>query len=164
MTFQVALPQLQPTLPKRTERIRIISQECHSTHVFSLTKRCGNCGAENREEANYCLKCGHSVLSPPIEMMAVAPALIASPSVVWRPPPVRGYLFHPTLPANFNCAGYGAPICFTWSEGYYGAMFCPICYSSRTGTWVPKTHLAYFDPFAPRLVYGVRSVRWFAKA
>ena len=161
MTFQVAFTQLQPILPKRTERTKIISQERHSTRVFSLTKRCGNCGAENREVANYCLKCGQSMLSPPIELIAVAPAP-ASPPAVWRPPLVRGCLFHPTLPANFNCAGCGAPMCLACAGCHYGAMFCPICYSRHIGTWVPKMHLTYFDPFAPRLVYGVRSARWFA--
>jgi hypothetical protein len=130
--------------------------------VFSLTKRCGNCGAENRDVANYCLKCGQSVLSPPIEIMTVAPTPDSS-SVVWRQLPVRGCLFHPTLPANFNCAGCGAPICLTCTGSQYGVMFCPICYSSRIGTWMPKTHLAYFDPFSPRMVYGVRSVRCFAQ-
>ena len=147
--------------PTRSERITIILQERHSTFVFWLTQTCGNCGAENREEANYCLKCGQSVSTPRAEVMTIAPAP-ASPSVVWGPPPVRKCLFHPTLLSNFNCAGCGAPICFACAGGYYGAMFCPICYSSRIGTGVSKTQLAYFVPFAPTLVYGVRSVRWIA--
>ena len=156
MTSQVA--QLEPILPRLSEKIRIISQERDSTHVFLMTQMCGNCGAENREEANYCLKCGQSVLSPRAEVIALTPVPTSLP-VTWRLPPVRTCLFHATLPANFNCAGCGAPICVACAGSYSGAMFCPICYSRCCGTWVPKVRLTYFDPFAPRLVYGDHSLR-----
>ena len=151
----------QAIFPKHTERRRIISPGRYYLPVFSLTIVCGNCGAENREEANYCLRCGQSVFSPPKEMMVVASAMPAP--VEWRPPLIRVCLFHPTLPANFNCAGCGASMCFSCTRSHCGAVFCPVCYSSRIGTWVQKTHRTYFDPFAPRSGYGARSVLWLTK-
>jgi hypothetical protein len=116
--------------------------------VFSLTIRCGNCGAENRNEANYCLRCGQSIVIPPLRGSAIGQP--ANQPTSWKPFPFRGCYLHPTLPATFNCSSCRAPVCSVCARFYYGDVYCPICYSRRVGTWAPKVRSPSWNPFAQK--------------
>ena len=102
--------------------------------VKSLARECEYCGSMNREAANYCLKCGKSIVQPPTERIPPAESLSSN-----RPlPQVSGCFYHPTLPAQYGCADCRVAICIVCARNYYGSVYCPICYSRRIGTWLLK--------------------------
>jgi hypothetical protein len=129
--------------------------------VFSLTLRCGNCGAENRNEANYCLKCGQSIVIPPLRLSVIGQ--LGDQPTTWQPFSFRGCYFHPTLPARFNCSCCRAPLCSVCARFYYQDVYCPTCYSRRVGTWVPKVRSNSSNPFAQRYVRSALSSQTFRK-
>jgi hypothetical protein len=127
--------------------------------VPSLTKKCGDCGADNRDEANYCLICGQSVVIRPSPETPEATKEFAPPPAVWQRPPIRGCLFHPTLPAQFTCGNCGIPVCFVCARYLGRTSYCPICYSRLVGIWMPRVSFANPRPVDPRFAYGCRLVR-----
>ena len=94
--------------------------------VNGLVKKCSACGAENRDEANYCLKCGQSVVDRPAHFVSHAEAPLASP--VW-PTARPGCLYHPWLASQFDCSMCGAPICMSCVRYEYRNVYCPVCHA-----------------------------------
>jgi len=101
-------------------RITCVRQELIPTNrrniVRVLTIQCSNCGIQNRDEANYCLKCR----TPLTE------------HTVWHAPLGSWMLIsacrnHPLRPSQLSCADCGAAICFECSRSGY----CVPCYRQR---------------------------------
>jgi len=93
------------------------------TCVSRLSKTCLVCGAENRDIANYCLKCGRSVTAvPPQERTTVETTAPAEANVCQ---------FHPQVMAQVFCSDCGMPICLTCARPGVQAVYCPPCQAHR---------------------------------
>jgi hypothetical protein len=94
--------------------------------VSGLTKTCSACGAENRDIANYCLKCGQTVanasITQPTSTATTQPASSNQPKVC---------SFHPQVMAQVYCSDCGMPICLTCARPGVQAVFCPQCHAHR---------------------------------
>jgi len=114
-------------------RITCVRQELIPTAnrrniVRTLTIQCSNCGIENRDEANYCLKC-----RTPLIERAVWPASAGS----WML--VSACRNHPLKPSQLTCADCGAPICFECSRSSY----CFACYRRRVLASEPRVPIGF---------------------
>ncbi len=99
---------------------------CHYC-VNRLVKKCSACGAENRNEANYCLKCGRSVVIRPAHFVREAEAPSATQVLpIGRP---DGCVYHPWLASQFNCSMCGVPICMSCVRYEYRSVYCPVCHA-----------------------------------
>src|SRR5208282_3829826 len=85
---------------------------------------CTICDASNRVEANYCLKCGNSLI--PRQSRWTAPLVIAS----------CGY--HPALPSSFCRSRFAAPICSSCMRSNWLNICCLKCYRRLRVSWELK--------------------------
>jgi hypothetical protein len=97
--------------------------------VNGLVKKCSACGAGNRDEANYCLRCGESVVVRPVGPQSS----LGEPSATYGQPfgVTAGCLFHPLFPSQLNCVSCSAPICLMCARYDLRNVLCPICYARR---------------------------------
>ena len=99
--------------------------------VNGLVKKCSACGAENRHESNYCLKCGESVVIRPGQVVPIATETATTTPVQPFEWPTA-CIFHPHLPSQFSCVMCGLPICLICARFDYRNVYCPICYARRS--------------------------------
>lgn len=97
-----------------------------------MVKKCPACGADNRDDANFCASCGAPLAAPPTvkpvpSVRVVSP--VAPPGGPVRVPPPGMCYYHPNLPASYICARCGRPICRDCAKTYDGLVLCPQCYS-----------------------------------
>jgi hypothetical protein len=118
--------------------------------------KCAACGAENRDIANYCLKCGQSVVVPPVpespEGIETATNLLQP---IARP---QSCVYHPWLPSQTNCAMCGVPICMSCNRYIFGNAYCPICFARHSP---PRLTLPfYLGPILPYAKYAYGRGPW----
>jgi hypothetical protein len=90
--------------------------------VATLTIPCPSCGAENRDVANYCLKCRTSLIEP-LQLPQAAGGAVSSGS--WKL--VMACRNHPFRPSQVTCVDCGMPVCFECSR----TVYCLPCYRRR---------------------------------
>ena len=86
--------------------------------VNHLAKNCSACHAENRDIANYCLKCGTLFLPPQPQPAASA----------------KFCLYHPTALAQVYCSDCGTPICLSCARYGLQSVYCPTCHVRRNAS------------------------------
>ncbi|MFI5448578.1 MAG: zinc-ribbon domain-containing protein [Candidatus Bathyarchaeia archaeon] len=86
---------------------------------------CTVCGASNRLEANYCLKCGNSLI-PRQSPWTTTPLVIPS------------CRYYPALPSSFCCSQCAAPICSSCMRSNWLNICCPKCSRRLRVSWELK--------------------------
>ncbi|WP_455283969.1 zinc-ribbon domain-containing protein [[Eubacterium] cellulosolvens] len=106
--------------------------------MMRMTTRCPSCGHDNRDEANYCMKCGVRVVAPPSHPES-QPAL-PSPTTVTEPPRPLSCSFHPMAIATHLCNRCGRPLCRSCARPCFGMVLCPLCWSGPVHPypWLPQ--------------------------
>lgn len=106
--------------------------QCQRDRV-NLTIECGMCGASNREEANYCLRCGNRfTLYPQRDVNSIMPTAACQN--------------HMPIPSSFSCAACGAPICSACSQprAFYGGLCGPCNHGLLPGEFtIPNRWFGY---------------------
>ncbi len=86
-------------------------------HTISMSLECPSCGHDNRDEANYCLKCGISLIGPREHMVEARAELSASSLCS----------FHPDAVATYICGRCGRLLCRLCVRPYFEIVLCPLC-------------------------------------
>jgi hypothetical protein len=90
--------------------------------VTTLTIPCPSCGAENRDVANYCLKCRTPLIeSVPLPQTMGGAASSGSWNVIMAFMACKN---HPFKPSQVTCLDCGVPVCFECSR----TIYCLPCY------------------------------------
>lgn len=119
-----------------------------------MSKKCANCGFENRDQAVFCQNCGRRLeaLHPaPVAKVTqpLAPAAAPQPTQPVSPPryvPSPGSCYyHPHMFASYICHRCGRSICRFCGLGYPGMMICPECI---------RTAMPHPPPWMPYPVYA----------
>jgi len=116
--------------------------------VETLAVKCPYCGAENRDIANYCLRCGNSMIAPP----TLKPQ--QPPQLGFHALQIRTCIHHPSSPAQYNCLGCGSPICQLCARMYHGSIYCPACYDRRMAVWISRSMIQPSALVLPQNWYG----------
>jgi hypothetical protein len=93
--------------------------------LMVMAVKCPSCGHDNREEANYCLKCGLRIVAPPL-YSASDTAGVQYPGVMEAPRPL-GCSFHPHSNALYMCGRCGRALCGLCARPSFGMVLCPLC-------------------------------------
>jgi len=113
------------------------------TPVIRMPAKCPDCGYENRDEANYCLKCGAGVIAP----LHYAPTTTVSVPEFAEAREPHKCSFHPFAIATYLCGRCGRPLCRSCMRPLPGMVLCPLC-------WVGPVHPHPWLPYPlPRPPY-----------
>jgi len=104
---------------------------------MGMNVRCPSCGQDNRDQANYCAKCGAALFSPPVQHLHAAEAPARDSREVVGPPTCA---FHPLTIATSLCSRCGRKLCRSCARPWFGTVLCPVCSmgTSRPYPWVPQ--------------------------
>ncbi|TSA43649.1 zinc ribbon domain-containing protein [archaeon] len=95
--------------------------------MMAMVTKCPSCGHDNRDEANYCLKCGVKIIAPPIH---IAPETLTIQHTITTEPDVpTGCSFHPDAMASHLCGRCGRTLCSSCVRFTSGMVFCPLCWT-----------------------------------
>jgi len=134
------------------EQQRLTAQRKQLKMMVMVTK-CPNCGHDNRDEANYCLKCGVKLTVPPIQN---ASETVTTQQAMTREPEVPSACsFHPLTVASYLCGRCGRALCRSCVRFSSGMIFCPICWTG------PVQPYPFLQGHVTRLHYPLTmSRRW----
>ena len=93
-----------------------------------MVTKCPSCGHDNREEANYCLKCGVKITVPPTHVASETVADQEPPTTI-EPNVPPGCSFHPDAMASYLCGRCGRALCRSCARLSSGMVFCPLCWT-----------------------------------
>jgi ribosomal protein L32 len=107
-----------------TEQQRLTPQR-KQVQTMAMAVKCPSCGHDNREEANYCMKCGLRIVVPPL-YSAPETAAAEYPPAMQGPRPL-GCSFHPHANASYLCGRCGRALCGLCARPSFGIVLCPLC-------------------------------------
>lgn len=105
--------------------------------TMDMTIKCPSCGYDNRDEANYCVKCGVRIVAPAIHQMPQAGGLL--PTTATEAPMPTRCSFHPMATATYLCNRCGRPLCRSCVRPSFGMVLCPLCWTGpvQPYPWLP---------------------------
>ncbi len=125
-----------------------------------MVKKCTICDDNNKDDANFCSKCGTSFTVQTPQVASTPPVTVKQmPSVGVVHPGVQAYHrvtparvpspgmchYHPSIPAVYICNRCGRPICQDDAKMYGGLIVCPQCYRAfPAGYVVPMPIPTYY--------------------
>jgi hypothetical protein len=109
-----------------------LSRNSTVNRVAGLRKKCDVCGAWNRDEANYCLRCGQSFFIRTAPAQSSAPEVQMGFSPSWFGRLALGCLFHPGIRCQFICTVCGVPLCSACMRLYLLQPYCPVCFAHNS--------------------------------
>jgi len=122
--------------PPRVGQQRLTVQKTQPDRM-DMTVKCPSCGYDNRKEANYCLKCGLSIVEPPRQMPeAMRPLPMVAAEAASR---AARCSFHPFAAATYLCGRCGRPLCRSCARSFFTMVLCPLCSVGpvQPSPWLP---------------------------
>jgi len=95
--------------------------------MMIMVIECPSCEHENRDEANYCSKCGVKIFSPSTEVESET--VTTEPPMTAEPEVHVGCSFHPQAMASHLCGRCGRTLCRSCVRFSSGIVFCPLCWA-----------------------------------
>ena len=117
----------------QSEQQRLTAQG-KQLNTMVMVKKCPSCGHENRDEANYCLKCGVRTIVPPTRI-ASGTATTQQPITAGPEAPPR-CSFHSYAIASHLCGRCGRVLCRSCARYSSGMVFCPLCWTGPSQSYL----------------------------